>query len=57
MKGKPYWMWFPIENKVGKRYGFGEDLESFKMFLSNKSTAVKETIKNVTAPKIEEEKE
>ena len=57
MKGKPYWMWFPIENKVGKRYGFGEDLESFKMFLSNKSTAVKEAIKNATAPKIEEEKE
>ena len=39
-------MWFPIENKLGKRYGFGEDFESFKMFLSNKSTSVKQAIAN-----------
>ena len=41
-------MWFPIENKVGQRYSFGEDLEDFKMFLNNKSTAVKEALANAT---------
>ena len=45
-QGRPYWMWFPIENKAGQRYSFGEDFESFKMYLSNKSTAVKQGIAN-----------
>jgi len=39
-------MWFPIENKKGQRYGFDENFEGFKMFLSNKSTAVKQAIAN-----------
>jgi hypothetical protein len=24
-KGRPYWMFFSIENKLGSRYSFGED--------------------------------
>ena len=46
LAGRPYWMWFPIENKLGKRYNFGADYESFRMFLRNKSTSVKQAIAN-----------
>jgi hypothetical protein len=39
-------MFFPIENKEGIRYNFGNEFESFKMYLSNKSSVVKSILNN-----------
>ena len=39
-------MFFPIENKKGVRYNFGDDYDNFKMYLSNKSSVIKSFINN-----------
>ena len=40
-KGEPYIVYFPMNNKKGIRYNFERDYEAFKMFLEQKSEAVK----------------
>ena len=46
MKGQPYFIFFPMNSEKGTRYNFERDFEAFRMFLQQKSQAVKDAMNN-----------